>query len=405
MMFMTERVFNNLDLDYIFDRLTVYTPYGETAKKMISPYLSTDRDALNDEYDRIEKVVKLIDKHRYIFVEMRNYFKQVKDLRGSIKRIQDNEILSTVELFEMKTFMSILDKIHLLLLKLGWEVPKDIHISPIPFLTKLLDPQNSGVNTFYIYDEYSQSLSSIRKSINEIEHQLALRRLKARDKIQRELNIRLRPNGEITINKASREIQEAIEKHGGLIYSSETYMNITYRVKTDQQEDELLKNMEDLKGMEEAEEAEVRRKLTEEIKTVMDQLIFNMNAVGALDLLVAKAYLAVGMDGVRPRVLTEPGVVIQEGRHIKVEDTLRRQGKRFTPITLRLGRGVTCITGANMGGKTISLKLIGLLSAMAQYGLFVPAAEMEFSLKDFIFFSLGDVQSADMGLSTFGLRF
>ncbi len=63
---------------------------------------------------------------------------------------------------------------------------------------------------------------------------------------------------------------------------------------------------------------------------------------------------------------------------------------------------MSCITGANMGGKTISLKLIGLLSAMAQYGLFVPAKSMALGLNSYIKSSIGDMQSTDSGLSTFG---
>ncbi len=55
-----------------------------------------------------------------------------------------------------------------------------------------------------------------------------------------------------------------------------------------------------------------------------------------------------------------------------------------------------------MGGKTVTLRLVGMLSAMAQMGLYVPAEAMEFSMRDFIFISMGDAQDADMGLSTFG---
>jgi len=401
-MFMSDRVIKNLELDYIFSRITVYTPYGDTWKKRMRPYLEADREDLDNEFERIGKVVQLIEGYRYNFVEMRNIFKTVKDLRGSFQRVENNETLSTVELFEIKTFVSILDKLHQLLEKLEWEIPENLKAAPMPFVRELLDPQNSGVNTFYIYDEYSEDLRGTRKSIKEIETDLARRRIQARDRIQQDLNMRLRPNGEITINKGSKEMQEIIEKHGGLVYSSETYMNITYRVKTDEDEDKLLQFIADLRRVEEEEELKVRRVLTVELGKIVDQLTFNAEAIGGLDLLVAKAYLAIGMEGVRPLVTDEETINIVEGRHIKVEDALRKHGKRFTPITVRLMKGVTCITGANMGGKTISLKLIGLLSAMAQYGLFVPAERMEFSLKDYIFFSLGDLQSADMGLSTFG---
>jgi len=402
MRFISDRVFKNLELDYIFSRITVYTPYGDTCKKRMQPYLSSDKGRLEEEFERIEKVVRLLEKHRYTFVEIRNVFKSIKDLRGSFKRIEDKDTLSTVELFEIKTYVNHLDKLFSLLKKLNWELPSSLSVVPIPSIRELLDPQNTGVNTFYIYEEYSQLLRDTREKIRDMEGDLFRRRVESRNSVHKDLDIKLRPNGEIIINKNNKEMLELIEKYKGLVYSSETYMNITYRVKTDEDEDRLLESMEGLRQVEEEEELKVRKILTGELRKVIGLLISNAEAIGELDLLMAKGYLAIGMKGTRPLVVDQETVHILEGRHIKVEDSLRKQDKEFTPITLTLKKGVTCITGANMGGKTISLKLIGLLSAMAQYGLFVPAEKMEFSFKDYIFFSLGDLQSVDMGLSTFG---
>lgn len=72
------------------------------------------------------------------------------------------------------------------------------------------------------------------------------------------------------------------------------------------------------------------------------------------------------------------------------------------PIDVTLEKGVTLITGANMGGKTITLKLIALIASMAQLGLYVPAREATIGPVSFIYFSSGDEQSQEMGLSTFG---
>jgi len=96
------------------------------------------------------------------------------------------------------------------------------------------------------------------------------------------------------------------------------------------------------------------------------------------------------------------GLVLKNGRHPLVEAGLRKKGKAFTPVSVSLNQGVALITGANMGGKTVSLKMIGLLAAMAQYGFLVPADHMELSMNAFIYISAGDEQSIDLGLSTFG---
>lgn len=401
-MFMTERVFENLEMKYIFSRIEVYTPYGEVFKKKMCPYLTKDRAELETELKRIGIVLDCIEKHRYTFVEMRNIFKTVKDLRGSFQRIKENQTLSTVELFEIKSFVNILSNLDNLLNTLKWELADKLKVITIPAIRELLDPQNNGINTFYIYDEYSVQLRETRENIRNIEAELNRRRADIREKIQQELKLSLRPNGEITINKTNRELLEIIQSYRELVYSAETYMNITYKIRTTEYEDEMIKFIEDLREVEEEEERKVRRFLTCEIKKHIEILDFNADAIGGLDLLIAKAYMAIGMKGVCPRITSHAMLNIAEGRHIKIEDNLRKQGKNFTAITVSLKMGVTCITGANMGGKTICLKLIGLLTAMAQYGLFVPAESMEFSLNDYIFLSMGDQQSADMGLSTFG---
>ncbi|MDF2545599.1 MAG: mismatch repair protein MutS [Anaerosolibacter sp.] len=401
-MLLSDRVLKNLEIDYIFHRLMVYTPYGEALKRGMQPYMSCDRKALGEELDRIETVVALIEKDRYTFVEMRSVFKHVKDLRGSFQRAAEGITLSLVELFEIKTFVGMLEKLAHYQEKLKWNWPDHLKVHPIPVLKQLLDPQGSGINTFYIYDEYSETLKDLRRQMGEVEAEINKGKLQSRELVQNQLKVKIRPNGELTINKSNKELMHQLEGCEGLVYSSETYMNITYKVKTAGQIEILMKKLDDYKLQEEEEELRIRQKLTAEINNYMSEIHHNIDAVGALDLLVGKAYLAIGMDGIKPMLTEDEVIEIIEGRHLKVEDSLTKQGKAFTPITVKLENGVTCITGANMGGKTISLKLIGLLTAMAQYGLFVPAKEMRFSPKEYIFFSVGDLQSADMGLSTFG---
>jgi DNA mismatch repair protein MutS2 len=127
-----------------------------------------------------------------------------------------------------------------------------------------------------------------------------------------------------------------------------------------------------------------------------------MASIGKLDLILGKAKYALDIKGIKPEIIEEHRIEIEDGIHPKVADFLKKKELTFTPISIVLEEGVACITGANMGGKTISLKLVGLLAAMAQYGLFVPAKKMTLGLNEFIKSSIGDMQSTDSGLSTFG---
>lgn len=401
-MFISEDTAKNLDLDFIFDNLTVYTPYGETYKKAMRPYVTEEKNRLVEELDRIEKIVNLIQRQRYDFIEMRNYFKHIKDLRLTFERVNQGDVLSTTELFEIKMFIGILEKMDINLKKLKWNIPEGIKPTSIPYLKSLFDPGETGTNTFYIYDEYSEELSTIRKEIRDIEYKINKERKSLKEKVEKDLNVKLRANGEITVNKDNKELIDRYKAYEFLTYSVETYMNITFKTINTLDIDGYNQKLQQLKLLEEDEELKVRRYLSNEIKNYIEIIYKNIHAIGKLDLLVAKGYHAIGFKATRPEIIDENTLYILNGRNIKVEQNLKKDGREFTPITLELDKGVTCITGANMGGKTISLKTVGLLLSMAQYGMFVPAEKMKLSLKEYVFFSMGDLQSSDKGLSTFG---
>jgi DNA mismatch repair ATPase MutS len=99
---------------------------------------------------------------------------------------------------------------------------------------------------------------------------------------------------------------------------------------------------------------------------------------------------------------TEEILEIEDGRQLKLAFKHKADKKPYTPVSITLNKGVACITGANMGGKTVTLRMVGMLTAMAQMGLYVPAKKMTVSPRNFIYISVGDDQSTDKGLSTFG---
>ena len=117
---------------------------------------------------------------------------------------------------------------------------------------------------------------------------------------------------------------------------------------------------------------------------------------------MAKAKYAIKHDCVKPEIVDEHIIEFEEGRNLQVEDILNSKGKKYCPISIALKDGVTCITGANMGGKTISLKLSGQIPILAQYGFFVPAKSAKIGLSNFMQMLIGDSQSVERGLSSFG---
>lgn len=412
MMKLPEDAYKHLEIAYVMDKIAVHTPYGDFLKKQMKPYDLSEIELLKEELEETQLVVKLTQANRYGFIDLRNQFKRVKDLRGTFSRIRQKEILSVTELFEIKSLAMVMKKLALSCEKLSSslkeeggqyaKLPISATVVPQSDVEALLDPTGAGVETFYIYDDYSENLRELRAQMKRLEDQMAIERKHQRLFLEDQLDVRIRPNGEITVGKDDLQLMERIKNSESFIYSAETYMNTTFKIRQTEQSLEWLCELEGLRREEEEAEFAIRKALSRDLLKWVDALEENANRIGRLDLLMAKASFAVGFNCTKPELLKQGGIFIENGRHIKVEAQLKAEGRTFEGISVHLSPGATCITGANMGGKTVSLKLIGMLTAMAQYGLFVPAEAMKLCPRAFIYTSIGDLQNIDQGLSTFG---
>ncbi|MDL2319347.1 DNA mismatch repair protein MutS, partial [Eubacteriales bacterium OttesenSCG-928-A19] len=158
---------------------------------------------------------------------------------------------------------------------------------------------------------------------------------------------------------------------------------------------------DEIAGLQIAEENEVRRilyALTAEVEAHLGALLHNVSIMESLDFLFAKAKLSAAMRAVEPEITTERRIIIRAGRHPLLDET------RCVPLDFEIGGDVqgVIITGPNTGGKTVSLKTVGLLSMMAQSGLHVPVAPGSvFAMHANVLCDIGDGQSISENLSTF----
>ena len=148
-------------------------------------------------------------------------------------------------------------------------------------------------------------------------------------------------------------------------------------------------------------ELQVRRRLTDALLREKGRFLDNMAALGRLDWLIAKAGLVLKYRCSRPEV-SSGGVVVEDMIHPQVENILRQSGLPFTPVSLLLERGATVITGANMGGKSVSLQAVVLNLRLMHTGYFVFADCMSAPLFHAVEMIGADAQSAQRGLSSFG---
>ena len=391
-----------IECDFIHSKIKVFSPSGKKLKKNLLPYKSTEVNELIDEYNRIEKMIFSINKHKYSYMELRNKFKDIKNLDYTFERIESDKILTVTEFFEIKCFIfSIIDIIKIFdKLKLNLEEKYILYRKEE--LEKLLDPDGYEVKSFYIYDSYSEELSNIRSNIKKISNEKQKMYKMLLNEIKFKYNVKILRSGDLIIDKENNVLIEKLSKDNRIYYKNETFMNITFTVKPNEDLDDINSKLEELKLFEEKETEKIRIKLSTEIKKYLEYLIEMNMRIGFLDLLIAKSYFSLGFKGSKPVLTDDKKIEIIDGRHIIVEESLKKNDGKYIPVSIDLVNGVSLITGANMGGKTVSLKMVGLLTYIAQLGLFVPAKKFEFKPVDFIMTSIGDYQDIKQGLSTFG---
>ena len=401
-MLMNSKTRHSLDFDRVLSDLIPSSPFGMKCKGDMKPYFSSDAENLALELNRVFEMKELLTNQLEVIREIKANMKQIKDIRRSIERCQSGGTLNQVELFELKSLIFIMHSLSTYQSKLRFNIEKSYKIYELPKVLKLLDPQGSGLRAFYIYDEYSKKLKDIRFAKTSKEQHLEKLRKQAVTQIESETGLKLKITGEFTTNKNQHDLVSKLAVCQGLQQSGETFINFTYRIKSNNEMSECLKEIEDLKGEELLEEAEILQQISEKLAAHGTDILANIDAIGQLDLLIAKGELALRYKGIKPDLSSDGKCSIKDGINPIVQKELHKREKHYMPISVELLGGVTLITGANMGGKTVSLKMVGLLACMAQYGLLVPASYMRFQPFEFIYISCGDEQSVDLGLSTFG---
>ncbi len=397
MEFITEKTIKQINFDYILEKLNPVSSYGKKYKKKLKPFLPSMEKELMEELNKIEDTLKTRNR-----LDLISVIAHIKDLSETFERAKNDDILDVVEFFEIKNFIFQIEKLAKNLRGSSLIEYNDLQIVPINTLMKKLDPRNDKLKTFYIYDEYSEKLSNIRQEKKETESKIKIEKKQIKRNVKDKYDVKINLRNEILVNKNNEELILQIKKDNLLVMSGENYLNLIYTIRNTQEIDLLENKLEKIKIEEEEEELEVRRILTNAVKEEYENIVKNIKAISKIDILLAKAIYAERTNSVKPIITTKHILKIEEGRHLKVENMVKKSGKDYIPITIDLENRVTCITGANMGGKTVALKMIAQIAAAAQYGLYVPCKYAEIGLSDFIYISTGDSQSIEEGLSTFG---
>ena len=346
MRFIDDKSLERLGFKKLLSRVETLSPYGKSKLKGLKNYLRGEEDLLEEEFNKMETFMEFSSNNRDIVRNVEGIIHRLKDIKTAINNCLKEHILDEVDLFEIKVQALLMEELNEYLK----EFPSELHdflLKDVSKIIKALDPDNDRTPTFYIYESYSPELREIR------------------------------------------EKKKGIEKE---IYASNDFDEIT-RLK-----EERLKVLVE----EERVELEIKKKLTSILYDEAEDFLENIEKIGNLDFLMAKVRFAKTYGGIRPEISKNYEIDVKGLVNIEVREVLEAKSRPFTPIDISIGSGVTIITGANMGGKSVALKTITENLLLFHMGFFVIAEEAKFPLIDFVFFISDDMQDISKGLSTFG---
>ena len=157
-------------------------------------------------------------------------------------------------------------------------------------------------------------------------------------------------------------------------------------------------DLKELYGKEQEEIQVILARLSVDVAEYIDAIRTDYSVLTELDFIFARGILALDMNASMPLFNTDGRIYIREGRHPVLDK------KKVVPITVMLGDAfdLLIITGPNTGGKTVSLKTVGLFTLMGQAGLHIPALDRsELAVFHDVYADIGDEQSIEQSLSTF----
>jgi DNA mismatch repair ATPase MutS len=385
----------------ILSDIEVRTVYGAQKKKELKPFFPGQEPELAQTYDCTDVLCDAALKKPEVIQQVIDGLWHIKEIRQTLKKSAE-QTLSVVELFDLKSFLLRTSEIRKALREIHARMPGRYELRDTDALLNRLDPSGERIDTFYIYDAFSPVLSEFRREKKQLEVEIRKAQKSIASELLAQHGIRMTPKFELLVPKADTSLLALVSELDALEKSDEDYMTIVYTLAKTPELDAFHLQQETLEERIEQEEDAVCRMLTQEVVLRVQDLYENCEAIGFLDFDLGKALYATSKNCVRPDITPDIGLCATGGRNLVVEEVLGAQGKPYCPVDVDLSVGVTAITGANMGGKTISLKMIGQIALLAQYGLYVPCEFASLGLSNYIHLLVGDGQNVQRGLSSFG---
>ena len=390
---MNQKALSSLEYPKIIERLTekASSPMGKELCRKLQPSTDINKIRLMQTQTK-DALTRLFQKGSVSFGS-------VKDIRGSLKRLEIGSSLGIMEILSVCALLENTSRVKAYSRGDRSDLPSDSLDSMFEQLAPLT-PLSSEIRRCIlsedeISDDASPALRQVRRNMkvtnDRIHTQLSgLVNGNARTYLQDSV-ITMR-NGRYCIPvKAEYKGQVPGMIHDQSSTGSTLFIEPMAVVK-------LNNDMRELELQEQKEIEIILAGLSEQIAEEREAIALNLELMVQLDFIFARAGLAMDMNGSEPVFNEEGRVLLKKARHPLISK------KKVVPIDIRLGDDfdLLIITGPNTGGKTVSLKTVGLLTLMGQAGLHIPALDRsELAIFHEIYADIGDEQSIEQSLSTF----
>ncbi len=369
------------------------TELGREKIEEIKPVYNLDlvRISLNE----VEEVRNILDREGAL------PFGQIFDIRKDLSQASIGQVLNEIELVKVAVTLKSLSSLFSFILSQKSEKPLLIakEIGSVPDFGKVVESINKCIDfDGTVLDSASDNLRSIRNDIKITERRIRekINQIATSEKYKSYLSDQLvtERNGRFCV-PVKAEFKSQVP---GIVHDS-SGSGQTLFVEPGIIVD-MGNKLKDLHGKERDEIYKILSMLSGFVGEYSESGIFALDVAGNIDVIYAKACLSYDMKGNKPKINEKGKINLIDAFH----PLLMLKNPSCVPISLQLGDKFHCllITGPNTGGKTVTLKTVGLITLMVMCGMFPPcASESEVSLFREIWTDIGDEQSIEQSLSTF----
>ena len=390
---MNKKAIHTLEFDKILEQLT-----AEAGSALGKQYCKRLRPS--DDLSQIRQwQTQTKDALTRLFRKGNLSFSGVIDIRASLKRLEIGSVLGTGELLSVAKLLRNTANVKAFGRHDTADTPKDSlddffdQLEPLTLLSGEID--RCIISEEEISDDASSALKDVRR-------QMKLTNEKVHSHLNTLVNSGLRTylqdavvtmrNGRYCVPvKAEYKSQVPGMIHDQSATGSTLFVEPSAVVK-------LNNELRELELKEQAEIEAILARLSNETAQHLEEILTDLTVMAELDFIFARASLAMKQNASEPVFNTEGRIRLRSARHPLIDK------KKVVPIDIELGDkfDLLIVTGPNTGGKTVSLKTVGLLTLMGQSGLHIPALDRsELSVFEEVYADIGDEQSIEQSLSTF----